>query len=149
MSKKGLLETLREGVISSLNREFDESIYGETILDFVEKPCFSVKLLDTSQKLLLGNRRTQRVTFEIIYFPKEGNAIREGMQIVADRLYEVLSLIEQDGECLAPTMMKHEVKEEKLYFMVGYQFQVILGREYETMGTLTYNGKKAVGFGTE
>lgn len=139
---------IRKGIISELKREFQLPIFGETMISKSTKSCFSVALYNVEQKNLLGNRKLHKIIFHIAYFPKNDLDVHEKLQWIAEDLYECLSFVEYEGESFAPISMKHEVKDDKVFFVVEYHLQMILKHQYETMGTLMLNGKKAVGFET-
>ncbi len=146
MEQMGIFQILRRGIIAALKREFALPIYGEKNLNRAKKPCFTVELLETSQKNLLGARKIQSIGFKICYFPQEGQVNRMELQETAEIMYDALFIIEQDGESFLPAFMKHQVQNEKLDFTVEYHIHVLIKKEYEKMGTLTYNGRKSVGF---
>jgi hypothetical protein len=147
VEKKGISRLLREAVIAALKKEFDLPIYGEKQTGKAKKPCFTVELSKVWQTKLLGERNIESYSFIIGYLPKEGNEVRMELQETAERMYDALFMIEQDGESFAPCSMKYEIKDGQVFFTVEYQVHIIRKKEYETMGTLTLNGRKEVGFG--
>ncbi len=146
---KALMQIMKENVISALEKSFAMTVYGEKVAQKEKRPCFTVEVKQGEMKPLMGNRREQRVSFIIRYFPKDGADELEKAAEVGNRLYEVLAIIGTGETSFAASAMKQEMREGCVYFYVTYYSHVVLKQDFEPMGTLEYNGKRVIGFGKE
>lgn len=117
------INDVRHAVIAALNRQFPTiKIYGEEIGQGFEAPAFFVKPLSTAQTQELGPRYARMHSFDVHYFPLNGQ--NEDAFDIAEKLYEVLEVIEYNGVQYRGTNMNHEVVNRVLHFFVDYNVHV-------------------------
>mgnify|MGYP001199617692 CR=1 FL=1 len=117
------MNDIRTAVMLRLNERFPNiKRYGEEIRKGFEEPCFFVKMLSASQTQELGTRYIRTHSFDIHYFPRDRS--NEEAHEVAEKLYDVLELIEYDGVLYRGTGMNHEIVDGVLHFFVDYSFRV-------------------------
>lgn len=117
------INDVRRAVMVALNRQFPTiKIYGEEIVQGFEAPAFFVKLLSTAQTQELGPRYARMYSFDVHYFPLDGQ--NEDAFDIAEKLYEVLEVIEYNGVQYRGTNMNHEVVDRVLHFFVAYNVHV-------------------------
>lgn len=116
------VNSFRIGVNNWIKRHFpDARISGEEINQIIP-PAFSVLILTSAQTQELGTRYLRNHTFNIRYFApsKTNNEIHE----VAERLYDIMDVIEVGDKKYRGTGMNHEVVDQVLHFFVDYNFHV-------------------------
>ena len=69
----------------------------------------------------MGNRYFRSNQFCIHYFPKSNEPNAECLEIVED-LYDILEMIEIDGDLVHGTEMSNEIDDGVLHFFVNYDF---------------------------
>jgi len=114
---------VRHAVMATLNKQFPTiKIYGEEIVQGFEAPAFFVKLLSASHTQELGPRYMRTHSFDVHYFPLDDK--NEDAHDMAEKLYEVLEVIEYNGVQYRGTNMNHEVVNRVLHFFVDYNVHV-------------------------
>lgn len=117
------INDVRRAVMAALNRQFPTlKIYGEEIAQGFEAPAFFVKLLSASHTKELGPRYMRTHSFDVHYFPLDDK--NEDAHDMAEKLYEVLEVIEYNGVQYRGTNMNHEIVDRVLHFFVDYNVHV-------------------------
>jgi len=117
------INDVRHAVMAALNRQFPTiKIYGEEIVQGFEAPAFFVKLLSAVQTQELGPRYMRMHSFDVHYFPLDDK--NEDAHDMAEKLYEVLEVIEYNGVQYRGTNMNHEIVDRVLHFFVDYNVHV-------------------------
>lgn len=145
--EKALIQIVKENIIASIEKTFAMTVYSEEVAQKERRPCFTVEVIQSEMKPLLGQRSEQRISFKIRYFSKNRVDGLEKSAEMGDKLYEVLAMIGSGENSFAASAMRHEFQDGQLYFYVTYYSHVVLKQEFEPMGTLEYNGKRVIGFG--
>lgn len=117
------INDVRRAVMAALNRQFPTlKIYGEEIVQGFEAPAFFVKLLSAVQTQELGPRYMRMHSFDVHYFPLDDK--NEDAHDMAEKLYEMLEVIEYNGVQYRGTNMNHEIVDRVLHFFVDYNVHV-------------------------
>src|SRR5690606_38529812 len=117
------INDIRTAVFHQLaERVPDIKRYGEEIRQGFEEPCFFVKLLNASQTQELNTRYMRTHSFDIHYFPQ--NNSNEEAHDMAEKLYDVMELIELNEALYKGINMNHEIVDGVLHFYVDYDFHV-------------------------
>lgn len=117
------INDVRHAVMAALNRQFPTiKIYGEEIVQGFEAPAFFVKLLSAVQTQELGPRYMRMHSFDVHYFSLDDK--NEDAHDIAEKLYEVLEVIEYNGVQYRGTNMNHEIVDRVLHFFVDYNVHV-------------------------
>jgi len=117
------INDIRTAVFHRLAEKFpDIKRYGEEIRQGFEEPCFFVKLLTASQTKELNIRYMRTHSFDIHYFPRDNS--NEEAHDMAEKLYDVMELIEYNGVKYRGIGMSHEIVDGVLHFFVDYNFHV-------------------------
>ena len=141
-----MTEDIRKAVIRAISEKFHLPVYGQRVPQGGKRPCFTVELVEVTQKPLLGLRAMRKAAFAIQYFHGEEKTAAAESVSAADGLYEALFLIGKD-EKFAASGMKQEKTADGVKFMVEYEYHVVYTEdEAELMQRLEYNGKEAVGY---
>lgn len=115
------INAMRDAVNRVIDEHFpDAEIMGEEIKQGLREPCFFVKLIQGEQTQELGGRYHRSHAFDIHYFALDNREAHD----VAEKLYEVLRLVELNGMLYQGTGMKHEIIDGVLHFFVDYNFNV-------------------------
>src|SRR5690606_32894707 len=134
------INDIRTAVFHQLAERFpDIKRYGEEIRQGFEEPCFFVKLLNASQTQELNTRYMRTHSFDIHYFPQDNS--NEEAHDMAEKLYDVMELIEYDGVLYQGREMNHEIVDGVLHFFVDYNFRVKrIVPDVPAMGSLEQEG---------
>lgn len=119
-----MINELIIGISQALDTAFsDVEIHVDEIKQGLIEPCFFIMLLKPSQEQVVGTRYYRENSFDIHYFPKTDNTSE--INIVADKLMDVLEYISFDGGLLRGTKMHSETVSGVLHFFVDYNFHTI------------------------
>ena len=136
-----MINKIIDGISVAINFEFGDpyEIYTESIEQGLTEPCFSVLCLNPTIDQKLGNRYFRRNLFCIHYFPST-NEKQSECHAVAERLMDVLEMINVDGDLCRGTDMHSEVVDNVLSFFVNYDMYVYKERTAEpVMEKVTHN----------
>lgn len=141
-----MTEEIRRAVIQAIAERFSLPIYGQRVPQGAKKPCFTVELLETEQKPLLGERVARKASFAVTYYCGEEKTAAAESAAVLEGLYDVLCII-GTAERFAASGMKEEGTETGIRFTVVYEYHAVRTADAtEKMERLKYNGKEAVGY---
>lgn len=113
------------------------SVYDEGTEQGFNKPCFFVKVLNSSQNKGLSSKYTRSLTFDISYFSNKENANLD-FNDTGDKLYEALEYLPVGNSLYKATAMNYKVVEGVLHFMLQFNYHFIKEAEAsELMNKLT------------
>ncbi|WP_313731420.1 phage tail terminator family protein [Cohnella nanjingensis] len=129
---------VRDGVNAVLDAAFPGvEIHGEEIKQGLKEPCFFVKLLDAAADRELGRRYRRILSFDIHYFGRDNREMHD----VAEKLYDILDVLNVGVGAFPGMAMKHEIVGRVLHFFVDYTFLVWRQRPDDpVMGTMEQSG---------
>ncbi|QOS98112.1 hypothetical protein JNUCC42_16495 [Brevibacterium sp. JNUCC-42] len=128
------INDVRHAVMIALEKEFPHvELYGEQLPQGFEEPCFFVLMLEGSQDKELDRRYKRFHPFDIHYFTSSNSERYE----VAEKLADVLELIELQGKPIRGSKMRHTIVDDVLHFFVDYNFYVV--RPKPTVPTMQKN----------
>lgn len=137
-----MVNNIIDGILIKLDSVFgaDSVIYTENIEQDFQEPCFYVKLLSASHKLILNNRYYLQHSFDIHYFPGATDKNAE-MYDAATKL-SALEYITSGGNLIRGTKMNYQTVDGVLHYFVDYNYYAYLSKEEaEKMQTLSvHNG---------
>lgn len=116
----------------------DSSIYIDKVEQGLNDGDFLVRLINTDY-LKRGTGELNRVvsSFDIIYFPKNGN---KDCIYMGDKLSESLSMIELSTEDIIRAVEKSfEIVDSILHFRVSYNYNTIKYQNVDNMGRISLN----------
>ena len=116
----------------------DSSIYIDKVEQGLNDGDFLVRLINTDY-LKRGTGELNRVvsSFDIIYFPKNGN---KDCIYMGDKLSESLSMIELSTEDIIRAVEKSfEIVDSILHFRVSYNYSTIKYQNVDNMGRISLN----------
>lgn len=131
-----------DAVMNQLKSLFgpEYGIYTGAVGPEIEKPCFSVQFLASSEKPMIGSRYYRRTDLLIQYFPSQETELLREFNRVTEVLMNGMEYITlADGKSLRGTerSAKPEMSEKRLEFMVSYNtFVNKTNDEEETMQTM-------------
>ena len=134
-----MVKKIIDGICLALSSNFgdDREIYTESVEQGLEDGSFAIVCLNPTNSRFLGNRYHNTNQFCIHYFPKTDEPRSECIDILED-LYDVLELIEVDGDLVRGTNMSCEMDESVLHFFVNYDFFTIHETDETYMEHLDY-----------
>ena len=144
--EKGMIQTIKEAVITAISKNFSQKIYAEEVPQKGNHACFGVTVKKVKQKPLLNGRREQWITIQIQYNTEVGERKKADSTEKADKLYEILSLIGEKGNLFLCREMNHTMTEKGFCFEAVYYIQLLPVMEERKMERLEYNGMKTVGY---
>ncbi|MBG9788535.1 phage tail terminator family protein [Brevibacillus laterosporus] len=116
------INDVRNAVMSAIKKAYPiAKVYGEQLPQGFKEPCFFVLMLESSQDKELDRRYKRFHPFDIHYFASSNS----GRYEVAERLVEVLELIDLNGKPIRGTKMRHTIVDDVLHFFVDYNFHVV------------------------
>ena len=116
----------------------DSSIYIDKVEQGLNDGDFLVRLINTDY-LKRGTGELNRVvsSFDIIYFPKNGNKYCICM---GDKLSELLSVIKlSTGDTIRAVEKSFEIVDSILHFRVSYNYSTIKYQNVDNMGRISLN----------
>lgn len=121
-----MIKKIIDGICLALSSNFgdDREIYTEDIEQGLEDGSFAIVCLNPTNSRFMGNRYFGSNPFCIHYFPKTNEPRSECIDILED-LYDVLELIEVDGDLVRGTNMSCEMDGNVLHFFVNYDLFTI------------------------
>ena len=125
------------------------TVYINTPMQDMEKPCFFIQQITTSNDKQLRKIANRRYFMDIRVHPAENNdTIRTWLYDIGDRLFTVLNYITISGQRVYGRNMRFEITDNVLHFFVDYSFRVtqledegIKMRTLETDEYINYYGK--------
>ncbi len=140
-----MTEEIRRAVIQAVAERFSLPVYGQRVPQGAKKPCFTVELLETEQKPLLGGRVARRTGLAVTYYCGEEEATAERAAVL-EGLYDALCII-GTTERFAASSMKEEGTETGIRFTAVYEYHAMRTADAaEKMERLKYNGREASGY---
>ncbi len=123
-----MLDDLVDAVGKALHSRFSEvTVYSEQVPQNFRKPCFLIRIPQSSQKPQLGKRYLQQYLFEVLYFPQKSNDMQQEYRRILLELYDVLEFIKCSFGLFRSHNMRHEIKDNLLHFFM--EFHVIWERD--------------------
>ena len=121
-----MIKKIIDGICLALSSNFgdDREIYTEAVEQGLEDGSFAIVYLNPTNSRFMGNRYFETNPFCIHYFPKTDEPRSECLDILED-LYDVLELIEVDGDLVRGTNMSSEMDGDVLHFFVNYDLFTI------------------------
>ncbi len=147
--EKGMIQTVKEAVMTAISKNFSEKIYGEEVPQKGSDACFGVMIKRVEQKPLLNGRREQWITMQIQYSRQTGERKKAHSTETADKLYEILALIGEEKNLFLCREMNHTMTQNGFCFEAVYYIQLLPVKEEKKMERLEYNGVKTVGYEKE
>jgi len=116
----------------------DSSIYIDKVEQGLNDGDFLVRLINTDY-LKRGTGELNRVvsSFDIIYFPKNGN---KDCICMGDKLSELLSVIKlSTGDTIRAVEKSFEIVDSILHFRVSHNYSTIKYQNVDNMGRISLN----------
>lgn len=136
-----MIQSIIDGIIAAIRTEYDKSfrIYTESVEQGLTEPCFSVLCLNASDEQGVGSRHNRTYPFNITYFPVSTDEPRIECLKVMESLYDLLNLIDADGDKLRGRKMSGTVVDGLLQFQVTYAFFLLATSTETSMEELKIN----------
>lgn len=142
-----MVNEIVNGIAKAIKSEYpDLKIYIDHVEQGLNRPCFFIAMLESSQKQHLNRRLWREHSFDIHYFPKDEKMPVRGFNEVIDQLRLALRYIEvaeDSGEGISKvqgTEMRHEVIDGVLHFFISFHlFVFIQPEEKPYMETLEHD----------
>ncbi|MBG9788571.1 phage tail terminator family protein [Brevibacillus laterosporus] len=116
------INDVRNAVMSAIKKAYPTArVYGERLPQGFKEPCFFVLMLEGSQDKEVDRRYKRFHPFDIHYFTSSNSERYE----VAEKLTDILGLIEMQGKPIRGTKMRHTIVDDVLHFFVDYNFYVV------------------------
>ncbi|AYB38529.1 hypothetical protein D5F52_09800 [Brevibacillus laterosporus] len=116
------INDVRNAVMSAIKKAYPTAkVYGDRLPQGFKEPCFFVLMLESSQDKELNRRYKRFQPFDIHYFASSNSERYE----VAEKLTDILGLVEMQGKPIRGTKMRHTIVDDVLHFLVDYNFHVV------------------------
>lgn len=135
-----MIEKIIDGICLAISSNFgdDYEIYTESVEQGLKDGSFAVVCVNPTKSRFMGNRYFRSNQFCIHYFPKTTEPNAECLEIV-ESLYDILEMIEVDGDLVHGTEMSNEIDDGVLHFFVNYDFFEIRKPDEGYMEELDYD----------
>lgn len=136
-------------MIHAIREKYDEtySIYTETVEQDLQKSCFFIMCLNSTDEEKAGTRHCRTYPCIINYFPtSEDKAMQECLSVMDD-LYQLLKIINTDIKKFRSKEMKAEIEEGVLKFQVTYSGFILAKKEEPLMEALEVDNLGEKNFG--
>lgn len=136
-----MLNEILNAVIGRLNELFGENytIYTDKAGQEFQKPCFFVRISETSERPMIGQRYFRRTGIAIQYFSIEKSS-REENQVLDILMEGMESVALENGRQLSGTNRKSGAEEGILTFYVNYDQFIVKKKEETPMEELEMKG---------
>lgn len=124
-----MFKEIVDGISIKLNSIFGDGYetYAEDVEQGLQEPCFFIKSLPVINNPLLGKRKKRTYSFDIAYFPLEGN---EEMMTVSEQMLDGLEYITLlNGDILRGFNLEAEIIDGVLHVSVNY---IVFLNDYST-----------------
>jgi len=120
------LSAILDGISQKLNETFGDeyTIYPEEVKQGLTRPCFFIKLLNSTNKKERDATYKRENSYCIHFFPKSTNQPVSECYKMLDDLYVALEYIEVDGNLVRGTSMLGEIHDEILQFYIHFNVRV-------------------------
>lgn len=134
-----MINELVAAISVAVNAEFgdDYTIYGESVEQGLEEPCFFIRCINPTYCLYFDKRYFAENPFCIQYIPQDESCANEECNAVSERLFSCLEYIGGDECFIRGTKMHAEIVDGILNFFVNYDFFTVKKSELITMGELS------------
>lgn len=121
-----------DAVMKKLGDSFPETQITTAPLGEETSPYFEVRITDSEEKPVNGNRYMRNISFSIMYHPKDSqDAFRERNNVL-DALMDNLEYITTaDGSLIRGSMRTAKNEEKYLNFLTEYQIHVLKSAKAE------------------
>ena len=136
-----MLNDILNAVTKRLNELFGENytIYTDKAGQEFQKPCFFVRISETSERPMIGRRYFRRTGIAIQYFSIEKSS-REENQVLDILMEGMESVALENGRQLSGTNRKSGAEEGILTFYVNYEQFIVKEKEEAPMEELEMKG---------
>lgn len=144
-----MIQNIINGMIHAIREKYDEtySIYTETVEQDLQKSCFFIMCLNSTDEEKAGTRHCRTYPCIINYFPtSEDKAMQECLSVMDD-LYQLLKIINTDIKKFRSKEMKAEIEEGVLKFQVTYSGFILAKKEEPLMEALEVDNLGEKNFG--
>lgn len=101
------------------------TVYKDTPISGMVKPCFFIQQLNTVHRSELRNRGDRRYFLDVRAHPKDDEDNKQTWcNTVGDKLFSVLDSIEVSEQRVKSSTMRFEIIDNVLHFFVEYSFKV-------------------------
>lgn len=128
-----MIKKIIDGICLAISSNFgdEREIYTEEVEQGLEDGSFAIVCLNPTNSRFLGERYFRTNQFCIHYFPETDEPKSECLEIL-EELFDVLELIDVDGDLVRGTNMTSEMDGDVLHFFVNYDFFTIHKTDDET-----------------
>lgn len=144
-----MIQSIMNGIIHAIREKYDEkyNIYTETVEQDLQKSCFFIMCLNSTDEAKLGTRHNRIYPCIIKYFPaSEDKTIQECLSVMDD-LYQLLEIINTDIKKFRSREMKAEIEEGVLKFQVTYSGFILAKKEESFMEELEVDSLSEKNYG--
>lgn len=136
-----MLNDILNAVARRLNELFGENfiIYTDKTGQELQMPCFFVRILETSERPMIGRRYFRRTGIAIQFLSNEKSS-QENNQVLDILMEGMESIILENGRKLSGTNRKSGAEEGILTFYVNYDQFVVKEKEETPMEALEMKG---------
>ncbi len=144
-----MIQSIMNGIIHAIREKYDEkyNIYTETVEQDLQKSCFFIMCLNSTDEAKLGTRHNRIYPCIIKYFPASEDKTMQECLSVMDDLYQLLEIINTDIKKFRSREMKAEIEEGVLKFQVTYSGFILAKKEEPFMEELEVDSLSEKNYG--
>lgn len=142
-----MIEEIIAAIARALSGEFGEgyTIYGETVEQSLQTPCFFVFCASEESRIQRPGRYRRDSLFAVQYLPKSREEPRSECESVAGRLFLCLELIWLADGPVRGVGMRSDIVDGVLHFFVSYNMFLTMPRKLPLMAILDTDVKTKKG----
>ena len=128
------MNELMDAVSIQLDEAFGFAVYGDSVKQGLETPCFLLFPVKVAQKRIVGARYTRNLTLDVRYF---GGGDEDDVRDIEQRLFDALEIVALPGGGYARGSGMHGRTEDGiLHFFVEYNVFLFKTEEKDIMEDL-------------
>ena len=139
-----MLNALVNGIVDAIDTEFGNGypVFKKEVEQALVEPCFSVRIVNPTIQLIVGNRYLRKNLVAVHYFPQNYGDYEE-INGVFERLFSILEYIKVSGKTTRGTNPDPRVEDGVGIFLIHYDFFVYKTEvDGDTMEQLTIEDVK-------
>jgi len=115
------LNIIKDSLVGKLDDVFGLEVFGETVRQGFEYPCFFVSVEGFSQKQLLGDRVLLQYDFCISYFQGRDEARNWNSTALLERLVYSVRYLDVEGGMIRGSALRADASDGELRVWVSYK----------------------------
>lgn len=125
-------------VTHTINSHFPEmEVYKENITQGADLPCFFVEEIESKYNHAIGSKYKKHILLSIKYFPLDSVNTNQDMHDVADKLTEILEIMQYKEMVIKGLNMNSKITDDNvLHFFIDVKISMLKDKYTDKFGEL-------------